>query len=230
MFRHILLDMMNTLQTAPVAPLLARLFADAEQTTAQLRTMFGALSPEERARRMADGNRDYRAFYAQAKDIHMPVSSSTGALLYSLARLNGARALVEYGTSFGISTIHLAAALRDNGGGRVIGSEFEPTKLARARENLSAAGLADLVEVREGDALETLARDLPERIDGVLLDGHKPLYEKIFALLAPRLRTGSFVVADNADACPSFKQAVRAPDSGYLSFPVADDVELTIKL
>ncbi|HVZ34617.1 MAG TPA: methyltransferase, partial [Polyangiaceae bacterium] len=118
--------MKNTLTTAPVAPLLERLFADAEQTTQTLVRVLGQLSPEERAARMADPRADYRAFYGQLKDIHMPVSRSTGQLAYMLARGNGARAIVEFGTSFGISTLHLAAALRDNGGGRLIGTEFEP--------------------------------------------------------------------------------------------------------
>ena len=82
---------------------------------------------------MSDPNADYRAFYSRAKDIHMAVSPETGVLLYMLARGNAARTIVEFGTSFGISTIHLAAALRDNGGGRLIGTEFEPSKLAHAR-------------------------------------------------------------------------------------------------
>jgi hypothetical protein len=87
-----------------------------------------------------------------------------------------------------------------------------------------------LVEIREGDALESLARDLPGPIDGVLLDGHKPLCARVLALVAPRLRPGSFVVADNADACPDYLAQVRAPGSGYLSVPFADDVELTMKV
>jgi predicted O-methyltransferase YrrM len=222
--------MQNTLTTPPVAPLLERLYADAAQTNQILGKLFGHLSREERAARMADPNADYRAFFAMAKDVHMAVSPATGTLLYMLARGNGARAIVEFGTSFGLSTVHLAAALRDNGGGRLIGSEFEPSKLAHARANLQAAGLADLVEIREGDALETLSRDLPAAIDLVLLDGHKPLYAKILALVAPRLRAGSFVVADNADACPDYKAQVRASGSGYLSVPFAGDVELTMKL
>ena len=112
----------------------------------------------------------------------MPVSRNTGALLYMLARGNGARAIVEFGTSFGLSTVHLAAALRDNGGGKLIGTELESNKLAYARANLEAAGLADLVDIREGDALQTLARDLPDTVDLLLLDGHKPLYDKILSL------------------------------------------------
>jgi predicted O-methyltransferase YrrM len=222
--------MPSTLTTPPVAPLLARLFADAEKSTRLIGELFGQLSREERAARMSDPNADYRAFYARAKEIHMPVSPETGRLLYLLARGNGARAIVEFGTSFGISTIHLAAALRDNGGGRIIGTELEPNKLGHARRNLQEAGLADLVDIREGDALETLSRDLPDRIDLVLLDGHKPLYARILSLVAPHLRAGSFLVADNADACPDYLARVREPDSGYLSVPFRDDVELSVKL
>jgi predicted O-methyltransferase YrrM len=137
---------------------------------------------------------------------------------------------VEFGTSFGVSTIHLAAALRDNGGGRLVGSELEATKVARARANLATAGLAELVDLREGDALETLAHDLPETIDLVLLDGHKPLYPRILDRVAPHLRAGSCIVADNADASPDYLARVRAPGGPYLSVPFARDVELSVKV
>jgi predicted O-methyltransferase YrrM len=221
---------MSTFTTPPVSELLPRLFADAEASQATLRQMFSNLTPEERAARMADSTRDYRAFYSKAKAIHLAVSPETGRLLYMLARATRATSIVEYGTSFGLSTICLAAALRDNGGGKLIGSEFEPEKLAHARANLAAAGLADLVEVREGDAIESLAHDLPATIDFVLLDGHKPLYSRILDHVAPKLRTGACIVADNADACPEYIARVRAPNGGYLSVPFADDVELSIKL
>ncbi len=219
-----------TLNTPRVADLLARLFAEAETSDAKLRQMFGALPPEERARRMSDPNADYRQFYGRAKELYMAVSPETARLLYMLGRATGARAIVEFGTSFGISTLHLAAALRDNGGGRLVGSELEPNKVAQARANLTAAGLADLVDVREGDALETLARDLPETIDLVLLDGHKPLYPRILDLVAPRLRAGACLVADNANASPDYIARVRAPGGPYLSVPFAEDVELSIKV
>ena len=179
---------------------------------------------------MADPHADYRKFFGRVRELYMAVSPETARLLYMLARANGARAIVEFGTSFGVSTIHLAAALRDNGGGRLIGSELESQKVARARANLSAAGLEDLVDVREGDALETLARDLPETIDLLLLDGHKPLYVPILDLVAPRLRAGAFLVADNVDASPEYVARVRAKGGGYLSVPFADDVELSVKL
>jgi predicted O-methyltransferase YrrM len=208
--------------------MLTQLFADAEASDAQLKKDMSNQPPEEIARR-ANSN-DYLAFYRRAKDYHLAVSPETGRLLYMLARGSGARAIVEFGTSFGISTLHLAAALKDNGGGRLIGSEFEPSKVARARANLRAADLIEFVDIREGDALETLAHDLPPSIDLVLLDGAKSLYPRVLTLLEPRLRPGALIVADNADWCPEYLSRVRASGSGFLSVPFGGDVELTMVL
>jgi predicted O-methyltransferase YrrM len=219
----------TTLTTPPLSSLLERLFADADETQSAFRAERARLSPAERAARTGDAA-DYKTFYmTHAKNVHLAVSRETARLLYMLARSMRARSIVEFGTSFGISTLHLAAALKDNGGGRVIGSEFEPAKVARARANMAAAGLADLVDIREGDALETLSRDLPEVIDLVLLDGAKTLYARVLSQLAPRLRTGALIVADNADMCPEYIAQVRSPGSGYLSMTIGDDVELTMK-
>ena len=146
-----------------------------------------------------------------------------------LARASHASTIVEFGTSFGLSTVHRAAALRDNGGGRLVTSEFEPSKVSRARAHLAEAGLAELVEFREGDALQTLAVDLPEHVDFLLLDGAKALYADVFKLVENRLRSGALVVAD-ADFCPPYLERVRAGNGGYLSIPVTDDVELSIRL
>jgi predicted O-methyltransferase YrrM len=168
--------------------------------------------------------------YEAMKDFHLAVSPETGTLLYLLARSSKARSIIEFGTSFGISTLHLAAALRDNGGGRLISTEFEPSKIAAARANIAAGGLSDLVEIREGDALETLARALPEQIDLVLLDGAKALYPPVLALLEARLRPGAMIVADNADWCPEYLSIVRAAGGAYLSVPFANDVELSMKV
>src|ERR1700744_5946141 len=130
---------MSTLTTPPLSTLLKRLFAEAEATQSALRQEASKLTPAERAARMNSGG-DYKTFYmTSAKDIYLAVSEETARLLYMLARSCKARAIVEFGTSFGISTLHLAAAVRDNGGGRVIGSDFEPSKVARARANMNAA-------------------------------------------------------------------------------------------
>ncbi|MDF1731792.1 MAG: class I SAM-dependent methyltransferase [Minwuia sp.] len=217
---------MTTLTTAPLAPLLERLFEEADATTGPA---LAEISRDERER-LINSKTDYLDLYGRLKDLWLPVSRETATLLYMLARSTRARTIVEFGTSFGISTLHLAAALRDNGGGRLITSEFEPTKVARAREHLSAGGLADLVEVREGDALRTLAIDLPEAVDLLLLDGAKALYPEILNLVETRLRPGALIVADNADFCPEYLGHVRSAGSGYMSLPFNVEVELSMRL
>jgi len=102
--------------------------------------------------------------------------------------------------------------------------------VAQARENLRAAELSEFVDIRDGDALQTLGRDLPETIDLVLLDGAKSLYPKVLDLLEPHLRVGALVLADNADMCPEYVARVRSATGGYLSVAFADDVELSMKL
>jgi predicted O-methyltransferase YrrM len=218
---------MNTLITPPLAPLLDRLFAeDAAASPARDPALADLFQERERLMRSKTG---YLGFYGRLKDFPLAVSRATGALLYMLARSSGARTIVEFGTSFGISTLHLAAALRDNGGGRLIASEFEPSKVARARKNLTDAGLIDLVEIREGDALATLRVDLPETIDLLLLDGAKPLYPEVLSLVESRLRPGALIVADNADSSPEYLERVRSPAAGYMSTPFAEDVELSMR-
>jgi len=220
---------MTTLTTAPLAPLLDRLFEEADAASAERDSAVADLSAEQRAHLM-QSKTDYRDYYGRLKDIPLAVSRETGALLYMLARGCRARTIIEFGTSFGISTLHLAAALRDNGGGHLITSEFEPSKVVRARANLTAGGLVDLVEIRQGDALQTLRVNLPETIDLVLLDGAKALYPEILSLVESRLRPGAFIVADNADYSPDYLARVRLPANGYISTPFAEDVELSMRI
>ncbi|MGO4261036.1 O-methyltransferase [Lysobacter sp. TAB13] len=217
---------MNTLAVSPLAPLLDRLFKQADAATSPA---VAEMSRDERLRLM-QSKTEYLDFYERMKDLWLPVSRETGHLLYMLARACNARSVVEFGTSFGISTLHLAAAVRDNGGGRIITTEFEPVKVARARQHFAEGGLLDLVEVRAGDALQTLALDLPDSIDLLLLDGAKSLYPEVLALVETRLRPGALIVADNADYSPDYLAHVRSPASGYMSIPFADDVELSMRL
>jgi predicted O-methyltransferase YrrM len=220
---------MTTLTTAPLAALLDRLFAEATEAEATTEAAVSDI-PEEELERLRASKTEYLDFYGRLRDAPLAVSRETGALLYMLARGANARNIVEFGASFGISTLHLAAALRDNGGGRLITTEFESSKVARARENLIAGGLIDLVEIREGDALQTLKAGLPETIDLLLLDGAKGLYPEVLALLENRLRRGAFVVADDADATPDYLARVRSTEQGYLSTPFAGDVEVSMRL
>lgn len=220
---------MTTLATAPVASLLDRLFKEADASAVVADPALAALSTDDRERLMRSKT-GYLDFYGRLKDYAIPVSRKTGTLLYMLARSSNARTIVEFGTSFGISTLHLAAALRDNGGGRLIATEFEPSKVARARNNLTEGSLIDLVEIREGDALQTLSSNLPDVIDLVLLDGHKALYPEILSLLETHLRAGALIIADNADHSPEYLERVRSPTNGYLSTPFAGDVQVSIRV
>ncbi|MBC7670744.1 MAG: class I SAM-dependent methyltransferase [Gemmatimonadaceae bacterium] len=220
---------MNTLTTAPVAPLLDRLFAEAEPASPMDSPLAAALSVEQH-RRLMQSKTDYVDFYGHLKDFPLAVSRETGLLLYMLARSGKARTIVEFGTSFGVSTLYLASALRDNGGGVLITTEFEPSKVCRARDNLTTGGLIDLVEIREGVALRTLSVDLPASINLLLLDGAKALYPEILTLVESRLQPGALIVADNADYSPDYLARVRSPGSGYVSTPFAEDVELSMRI
>ncbi len=215
----------NTLNSPHIVGLLDRLFTVAEASEPALEAV-----AQSDASHLITSKTDYRQFYGLLKDVPLPVSRETGYLLYVLARSARAESILEFGTSFGVSTIHLAAALRDNGGGRIITTEFESSKAARARENLIEAGLMDLVEIREGDALETLARDLPEICDLVLLDGAKGLYADILHQVEPCLRPGSLVLADDARHCPDFVSHMRSNANRYVSVPLAGDLEMSMRL
>lgn len=140
-----------------------------------------------------------------ARDLYLTISPEQGRFLYLVGRTVGARTVVEFGTSFGLSTIYLSAAVADNGGGKVIGTELEPSKREVALKNLGEAGFGHIAEVRLGDALETL-RDVPEPVDMVLLDGWKDLYLPVIELLRPKLRKGAVVLADNIF---TFKKGLR---------------------
>ncbi|APC18646.1 methyltransferase [Pseudomonas frederiksbergensis] len=217
---------MTTLTTEPLASLIERLYTQASTATSPV---LSTVSGEERERLM-HSKTDYLKLYGLLKDLWLPVSRDTGKLLYMLARNTKAKTIVEFGTSFGLSTLHLAAALRDNGGGVLIGSEFEPSKIALARNHFVEGGVSDLVGIREGDALVTLATDLPESVDLLLLDGAKALYGDVLNLVEKHLKPGALVVADNTDYCPEYLAYVRAPENGYLSVPFADDIELSMRL
>ena len=169
------------------------------------------------------------------RDKYISLEREQGNLLYLLARSLGARRSVEFGTSFGVSTTYLAAAMRDNGGGLVIGSEIQPSKAAVARENLKEAGLADFAEIRVGDARETLS-DLGELVDIVLIDGFPNLNLTILKLLAPQVRLGGLVMADNVGSFPlemgDYVAWVQNLSNGFTSttLPLRGGTELSIKI
>ncbi|UYY57001.1 O-methyltransferase [Sphingomonas sp. S2-65] len=218
---------MNTLDSSRVADLLRSLHQEAEASDREhLETMTTAFNGPGGTEQMisdilADEQADYSTIYHRYADNFLAVSPDYGRFLYAMARARQATRMVEFGTSMGISTIYLAAALRDNGGGHLIGSEMEPTKVARARANLDAAGLADLVDIRTGDALETL-QAIGGEVDLLLVDGAFSLYLPVLKLVEPWLKPGAVILGENAFE-PEYQGYVRNAANGYVSFALPDE-------
>ena len=164
----------------------------------------------------------------------IPVSPEAGRLVYTLVRGAASGTVVEFGTSFGISTIYMAAAVRDRGAGKVITTELLKSKADRAREYIRDAGLLDVVDLRVGDALETLA-NLEADVTVLFLDGWKELYLPLLKKLEPKLKPGAFVAADDIELFPEalkpYLDYVREPANGYVSvtFPIGDAVEVSTR-
>jgi len=226
---------MTSLISEPVASVLKRLFREAEIADRPLLEEFRIGATEDPwTKVVAEETRDYRALYRNFANNFLNVSPEFGRFLYMSARSCRARRIVEFGTSFGISTIHLACALKDNGGGLVIGTELEAEKARRARQNFAEAGLAEFVEVRVGDALETFNSGIDGEVDLVLLDGAVSLYLPVLKLIERHLRTGAMVIGENAvQQSPGYLDYVRKPQNGYLSialpFQHGRGNELTIR-
>jgi predicted O-methyltransferase YrrM len=191
----------STLRSEPARSVIDRLHEEAKGD----RKRFLALAPRILLGILREGSFSKGVTPGVMKECFIPLDRESGELMYLTARAIGAKTIVEFGTSFGNSTLYLAAAVRDGGGGLVIGTEIEASKHARALGHLEEAGLRDLVDVRLGDALQTL-RDLPDPVDLVLLDGWKDLYLPVLDLVQPRLRKGAVVVADNIF---TFRKALR---------------------
>jgi predicted O-methyltransferase YrrM len=143
--------------------------------------------------------------------------------------------IVEFGMSLGLSGIHLASAVKDNGSGRVVTTELSAAKVAAAKKNFADAGLADVISVLEGDALETL-KTIDGPVDFVLLDGWKEFYLPVIKLLEPQLAPGTLIVADNtsmADTQP-YLDYVREAGHGYVSVNFlardSDSMEITCRV
>ncbi len=201
--------MTTTLQDPKVASTLDRMYAESKNQMSRLRERGSdfnrPMTTQERSEAMSE-------FY-------IPVTPEAGRLLYSLVRATRPATIVDFGMSFGISALHLASAVRDNGSGRVVTTELSDTKIAAAKKTFAETGLDDVITILEGDALSTLA-DLDGPVDFVLLDGWKDLYLPVIELLEPRLSPGVLVVADNANSADlqPYLDRVRNADNGYVSF------------
>lgn len=228
---------MSTLEHPRVVQLLERLHARSRAQDEALGDFF-----KERIRE--EGALDWKHFDARTErfmaDKLVALDPDKAELCHQLCRALRAKRVVEVGTSYGVSTLYLAAALRDNlrddgGSGGVVATEHEPEKAKAARAHWAEAGLADLIELREGDLRETL-QDLRGPIDFVLMDIWTPMARPALERIAPHLRPGAIVVADNTE---SFREGyadyfafVNEPRNRFrtLTLPFPGGLELTVRL
>ncbi|EWY79947.1 hypothetical protein FOCG_17863 [Fusarium oxysporum f. sp. radicis-lycopersici 26381] len=192
--------------------------------------------------------------WSQASDDHMrdkfvSLEEDKCQFMYLLARSMGAKNIIEAGTSFGVSTIYLALAVGQNVAdarattgtsvtGKVIATEKEPTKIARARDYWKQAGneVEPWIELREGDLRETLkvAEGMPEQVDMLLLDIWTPMALPVLEIVKPRLRKGAIVLADNTSmAKPLYKEFlayIHDPRNGFktMTTPFSGGLEMIV--
>ncbi|ATY60404.1 O-methyltransferase [Cordyceps militaris] len=161
--------------------------------------------------------------------------------VYALCRATDARTIVEAGTSFGVSTIYLALAAAANAvvGGkkaRVVATEHEPTKAARAREYWAQCGdmVTGAIDLREGDLRETLKEDLDE-VDLLLLDIWTEMALPTLKIVQQKMRRGAIVIADNTAVSEGYDEMLtymRNPESGFITMtlPFSQGLEFCVYL
>jgi predicted O-methyltransferase YrrM len=228
--------MKTTLCDARAEGVLARLDAQAKHQAEEMRRYYDAKRKSEKRTTDPDSPADM----AFVRDKLVALDPEKCDLCYLLCRSMQARRVVEFGTSLGVSTIYLAAAVRDTvrdhgGEGIVIGTEIEPTKAAAANANLADAGLDTFVDVRVGDARETLKK-AGGPVDFLLLDSWIPLVRPVIDVVAPQLRPGAIVVCDNVEMFEreyrDYTSFVRDPRNGFRSVLLAHEggLEISVKL
>jgi predicted O-methyltransferase YrrM len=155
------------------------------------------------------------------------IAPTTGRFLFALCAGQPSCEVLEIGGSRGYSTVWLGAAVRILGG-HVITLERDPVKLADQTEAITEAGLDDWVEIRPGDAYETIPA-LPGPFDVVFLDAEKEYYEDLFGLVRPKLEPGAVVVADNvvSHALTDYVER-RQSDPGLVSVTIPLDSGLEV--
>lgn len=159
---------------------------------------------------------------------------SQGELIYLLCRAIGAKRVIDFATSLGMSALYFAAAMKDNGGGQVSGSELVPEKAKIAMTNLEGAGLRQYVDIKVGDARRTL-RTVDGPIDFALIDGWPgnegvSLAREVMEIITPKLRVGALIMNDNGE--PDFMEYIHNPRNGFISIslPIKTTTELAMKL
>jgi predicted O-methyltransferase YrrM len=228
----------------PIDALLDRLYAQSGSQNEALAAYFSA--------RAQEADFDWNAFDARTNqflsDKLVALDREKAEFCYQICRALRAKRVVEAGTSFGVSTLFLAAAVRDNvraassdargkgdgGGAVVIGTEYEPEKAKAARANFAEAGLSDFIDLREGDLRKTLV-DVGAPVDFMLIDIWTPMARPALELVAPCLREGSVVIADNTaqfpDSYRDYFEFINDPPNRFrtMTLPFEGGLEFTVR-
>ncbi|MEM9053363.1 MAG: class I SAM-dependent methyltransferase [Bacteroidota bacterium] len=131
------------------------------------------------------------------KKAYLPISEEQGRFVHDLIIQKDLKNIVEFGTSFGISTMYMADAVRQISG-KMVTTELLQSKAERALSNLKEAELNDYVQILIGDAMQTL-KGFNEPVDLLFLDGWKDLYLPLFQMLEPLFHSGTVIYSDNMD-------------------------------
>ena len=221
---------------SPIDGMLDRLYARSANQTEALGTYFTA--------RAAEPDFDWNSFDDRTNqflsDKLVALDRNKAEFCYQVCRALRARRVVEAGTSFGVSTLFLAAAVRDNvrddgGEGIVIGTEYEPEKAHAARAHFQEAGLTRFIDLREGDLRETL-NEIDEPVDFMLVDIWIPMARPALELVAPHLRPGAIVVCDNTEkdraAYADYFAFINDPAQRFqtMTLPFSGGLEMSVRV
>jgi len=228
--------MASVLNDPKLERLLARLH---RQSNAQLKPMDKYFAEFPRKTKPADRLAAAKKYLS---DKLVALEPDKAQFCYQLCRAVNARRIVEAGTSYGVSTLYLAAAARDNvreGGGTavVIGTEYEPAKAKAARANFAKAGLSEFIDLREGDVRETL-KDIGGPVDFMLIDIWVEMACPVLERVAPHLHPGSIVVTDNTaspmwnDGYKDYFKFIADPANRLrtMTLPFSGGFELTVRV
>ncbi|APA65907.1 O-methyltransferase [Maribacter sp. 1_2014MBL_MicDiv] len=162
------------------------------------------------------------------KDTYLAISKKQGEDIVHLIKENRIKNVVEFGSSFGISTLYLAEGILETNGS-IVTTELIDSKAKKAIENFKNAGVDHLIEMRIGDAMETL-KGYAEPIDLLFLDGWKDLYLSLFLMLEPNFHSKTIVYVDNAEMHDTkrFLKAIQQTNKYHLT-PKYDGKVVIIK-
>ena len=176
------------------------------------------------------------------EDRMLAITKETGELLNMILRLKNAKNMLEVGTSTGYSTIWCAEAIYEQSG-KIITIEQNPNKIKRAKENFQKAGVADVITIKKGLAMQilrelNLQKEYKDFFNFVLIDADKENVIEYFDLILPMVSAGGVIITDNMLYPEKYKQDMKKfsdylkknPKLRTITTPIGNGEEITIKL